>query len=447
MRRLAALLAVLAACGEPGGSQPPPTDAFYRPSGLALAARDGGGTTLLVASGNSDLRYGPELGSTLIAVDPVASLGVPAGSLAPLAAELVGSYTGPLAVADAASCPGLAVPQALVASRYGRALHQLPLDGRGAPLPCGSTACARALDEDLLDPFALGLACRADGTRRTAFVSYLRSPRIGSVPAGIAWLSEVDLEDASRPLRTIALGPGPVNDMAYDAATDRLYAVGRYAAQLAPLYVLDLRACRPGDDCAEAGLHALDLYQYLRGAELQGIALSNPVAGVPRRAYVSARLYDADVAAAIGGRPGYDVGGALLVVELGEDPSGAPRARLVRAVEVAQGAGQVRVLPPRPGRPDLVAVSSAAAGTVTVYDDETGAVAHVTALDPATGAPLAEQAPYALAVEDGGEVATVYVASAERSSVSLLDVPLAQPGLAGLRRGPGGAPLRIGEVP
>jgi DNA-binding beta-propeller fold protein YncE len=182
-------------------------------------------------------------------------------------------------------------------------------------------------------------------------------------------------------------------------------------------------------------VHVLDLYQQQRGAELRSLALSNPVPGQPRRAYVSAVLYDADLATATGVRPAYDVGGVVMVLDLVENVAGAPDYRLVRVLDAGLGAGQIRVLPPRAGKRDLVVWTNSSAGTVTVYDDEVGAVARVLTYDPVTGAPVAGREPFGLAVADAGASATVYLAAFGSSTVSVLDVPLASPGQASLRDG------------
>ena len=448
MRRpflIAALLA-LAACNEPVPDQAPPLDRFYYPSGLALATGTGGTPSLLVASSNFDLQYGPALGGSLIAVDPVASLGAAGGALTELGSEIIGSYAGGVAVADPATCPGLAAPVALVASRYTTDLHVVPLGPDGSLAACPAGGCARPLDPDLLDPYAVAVACRADGARRTALVAYLTSPRVGAVVAGTAWVSELDLDDPARRLRTYALGIGPVVDMAYDAETDRLYAVGRFTGLTAPLFVVGLDPCRPGDTCPDHSVFSTDLFPSYRGAELQGIALSNPVAGEARRAYVTARVYDPDLAAALGGRPGFDVGGVLLVLDLTDGTAGEPGARILRAVPVELGPGQVRVLPPRAGLRDLVVLSSQTSGTISVYDDETGAVVRQVSLDD-LGIPEAGRQPFSLAVRDLGTSADVYVAAFDQSTVSVLHVPLDAPAAADLVRDPpvSGPPLRIGK--
>jgi hypothetical protein len=441
MRRLFALPLLLAAsCSEKVEDRAPPLDSFYYPVGVALAPSTtaAGGQALLVSSSDVDLRYGPTLGSTLISIDTVASFGPTTAPppLEVLGALRVDSYAGPVTVANGVTCPGYAGSEALLASRGQHRLWRVPLGADASLGACDGGSCAVALDPLLLDPFGVTLACRTDGKRRSAFIAYMASPPLDGYGAGTAWISELDLEDSTRPLRTQPLFNGPISDVVFDQTTDRLYAVGRYAGQVAPLFVIDLLACRPGDPgCTDPGFHALDLYQQQRGAELRSLDLSNPVPGQPRRAYVSAVLYDADLATASGVRPAYDVGGVVMVLDLVENVVGAPDYRLVRVLDAGLGAGQIRVLPARAGKRDLVVWTNSSAGTVTVYDDEVGAVARVLTYDPDTGAPLAGREPFGLAVADAGTSATVYLAAFGSSTVSVLDVPLDAPGQAKLRNG------------
>jgi hypothetical protein len=370
----------------------------------------------------------------------------------------MGSYAGPLAVADATTCPGLASGAlGFSASRYTRKLYQFPIGADGSVAPCQGLEpgrpCELDLDPDLTDPAAVAVACRSDGARRTLFVGYLRSPVLGAFAAGTAWLTEFNIDDLSAVPRTFALAPGPVRDMAYDALTDRLYAVGRFDGLFAPLFILDLSPCAYGgpvdNSCAIPRLQTVDLYPSLAGAELVGIALSNPQPGFPRRAYIAVRVYDPSYAAAIGGRPSFDIGGALLVVDIQDDVIGQPAARVRAVVPIGLGAGSVRVLPVRPGLADLVVVPSSGDGTIQLYDDEVGAVVRVVSIDQATGAPEAGRVPSATAVEDRGTEALVYIASFRDWTVSVLRVPMADPTSADLLRHTAGdlagKPILIGS--
>jgi hypothetical protein len=139
----------------------------------------------------------------------------------------------------------------------------------------------------------------------------------------------------------------------------------------------------------------------------------------------------------------------LFVLDLEEGPYGDLRARLVRMVDVAVGASEIRVLPPRAGRRDLVAMTATDDGVLAIYDDDAGALARVFGRDPATGAPEVGRQPFGLAVQDlGGAVARVFVGSFGQAVVSAVDVPLDAPDAASLVPSPVDPtrPLRIGEV-
>jgi hypothetical protein len=480
MRRAAWLILLLAAaCDESLSHTPPPMDRFFFPLGLALTpvsggnAVAGGNQALLVVSANFDLRYDKAEGATLLSVDPSryveasatgGSLGRPGGGLVKLGpGGQFGSFAGPVAVADQVTCPSIlgapgipAAPggiQALVASRYMRKLYRFPLQA-GSVAPCTiDRFCQLDLDKDLLDPAAVGVACRADGLRRSAWVGYLRSPWIGNVPPGTAWLSEFDLGDMGKEPRTISIAAGPIGDMAYEKETDRLYAVGGFSGTTAPLFILDLPPCvhhrvdsSGTSDCPTARVQTVELYAAVHGAELVGIALSNPQPGRPRLAYISARIYDEGYAYATRSRPPFDVGGALLVVELQESVSGEPLARVRQVVPIGLGAGMVRVLPVRPGLGDLVVVPSSGDGTLQLFDDEVHAITRVITVDAVTGSPEVGHDPFSMVVEDRGAEALVYVASFADWTVSVLRVPMASPVAADLVRSPPGTPLRMGMV-
>jgi hypothetical protein len=72
---------------------------------------------------------------------------------------------------------------------------------------------------------------------------------------------------------------------------------------------------------------------------------------------------------------------------------------------------------------DLVAVSCADDGTLYLYDDESGAVARVFALDPVTGKPELGKQPFGLAeeVRSDGKV-RLFVGSFDRSWVSVVRI-------------------------
>jgi hypothetical protein len=480
MRRLAMLLLGLTACHEPAAVREPPMDRFLHPNALAATAD---GKALLVVSSNFDVQYSVEIGGTVLSVDPRlapdGSAGQPDGALVTLpsadAGVRFGSFSGQLAVAEAATCQGFTGQRlALVPSRFDDTLNVLPLgDDDGSLVACAGAACQVGFDRQLHDPWSATLACRSDGTRRSLFVGFQSvADRLG-YPPGIGWLEEFDVDELAGgvPLatgRALQVSASPIADATYDPVADRIVAVGRPTVLTAPLTVIDLPPCRvdaspqlgvpPDGSCPVPVFHATDLNKQLPGTDLQAVALSNPQAGLPRRAYLSARLYDANIAALLGARPpNQDIAGALLVVDLEDNAQGAPAMTILRVVPLGLGASQVRVLPVRAthldGSPrrDLVVVTSSTEGVVTVYDDDEEVVARAIHLEPETGAPQAGRLPYALALGPvTAGVARVYVAAFDQSVVSLLDVPLLSPGQAEFLRGkpdaahPAGPLIRIG---
>ncbi|BDG08044.1 YncE family protein [Anaeromyxobacter paludicola] len=437
-------LLLAAGCGESVRAVAPPTSQFYFPTGLSLAKLSNGKTALLVVSSNFDLNYDLNEGGTLIAVDPDASGDTradPNAALAILGSARIGSMGGEVVVADAQSCPGWTPPsgvppaQVLVPSRNQNALYRVTLDEDTGALACGE-GCKVALDVApdanqiaLADPYGVTLACRVvDGvTQQSAFVSFLRAS------AYDGYLTEVALESPTTQTR-ISLGTSFTFSSTYDAVMGRLYVTSGFAAVGdAPIRWVDLYS----DDAVSA----VNLYDLVRGAETRGIALSNPRAGASRLAYVALRLYDADTASSTGARPTDDVAGALAVVELTEQPYGDPSARVTRVVPLDRGSTQVKVLPARAGKGDLVAVTSPDDDSMTLYDDDTGTVVRTFALS-STGTPELGKQPFGMAVEQRPNVACaggsapvaacdrIYVGSFDRGYVSVVELDPDHPGAA-----------------
>jgi len=491
MRRVAVLLLALAACSEPSVEQAPPMDRFLFPVTMAALPATGR-SSLLVASSNFDLHYDGRTGGTLLPVDPrPATEGGSAGkdgwALVKVpdagAGARIGSFAGQVVVASAASCPGFtgaAQPYlAIVPTRYDGRINAIPVAADGSLQPCPAGGCQAVPDPLLHDPWSATLACRADGGRRSVFVGYQATAEKLGYAAGTAWLEEFLVDElaagpATATGRAIQVGYSTVLDTAYDEVRDRLVVVSRSYGVTAPLFLVDFPPCSDRLDpsprsgasvdgaCAQPRVTYRDVASQLPGADVQAVALSNHQAGLGRRAYVAARLYDPAAAALLGYRPATDLSGALLVMDLEDGVDGRPALTILRVVPLAVGSAQVRVLPIRPALPgggprrDLVVVSSSTDGLVTVYDDEEGLVARAIHRDAATGAPQPGREPYGLAVDPAlltsalGPVARVYVASYLQSVVTPLDVPLLAPSQAHFVRrdagGLGGPFLRIGGI-
>jgi hypothetical protein len=422
-----ALALVLAACSETNSEVLPPLDRFYFPIGLATTRVDGGASTaLLVASSNFDLRYSAQGGGTLLSVDPATSV-ASSGAVAPLSAERIGSYAGPVAVADEATCPGIGTgAAAFVASRYDDRIYQFGI-GAGGELTCGSD-CVRGVQPGFDDPFAVAVACGPAGS--WAFVGYLDPPPTTSATVLGAWVSEIDLDNPAAAPRELLLGDGPVGAMAYDARADRLWATTQSSGARALLHSVVLSDPRWHGATPRAAVDTIDLFPSIHGAELVAIAVgSSPAAGTSRL-FLTARLYDAEVQASSGVRPSWDVGGVLIVLDVTDGIDGRPVASF-RAVEsLGLGVGDVAVVRRAVSGQDLVVTTAATEDLLFVYDDLTGAFVHVVGHD-AIGVPIIGDRPIAVAVDQpvAGDPADVYVAAFGWHRVSRFRLTPTNPGL------------------
>lgn len=418
MRRAGAtiLLALAAAaCAPEERPDPlPPLDRFYYPIGLATT-RLGGGTALFVASSNFDLRYAATDGGTLLSMD--AAGGAAPGPVVPLGAERIGSYAGSVAVADAVTCPGIASPIAMVASRYDDVLYRFGIDGAGA-LSCGD-GCAVAPGGPPRDPFAVTPAClpagaptRPSGLRRAAYVGWLFAPKSTRGAGYGAWITEVDLDRPLAGVRNVEIGDGPVRSLAYEPASDRLWIATQSSGARALLYSVVLSDPRWTGSAPWEAASAVDLFPAVRGAELRAVAVGTPPAAGVQRLYATARLYDAETQDSTGTRPGGDVGGVLLVLDVTAGVDGLPVVQVRRIVSIGTGVGDVAVVRRAAPARDLVVATVLDGDLVLVYDDAAEAVALEIA-HTAQGVPILGDRPVALAIDQpvAGGPATVFVAA------------------------------------
>jgi hypothetical protein len=410
--RSALLLALaLAACSEATSENLPPLDRFYFPIGVATT-RLAGGTALLVASSNYDLRYAGADGGTFLSVDPAATP-APDGRLDPIGAERIDSYAGPVVVADAATCAGDRDPVAIVASRFDDQIYRFGIGVLGE-LTCGAD-CVRGSLHGFDAPFAVAVACRA-GTppalsTRKAFVGYL-DPPASSRGSGLgAWMTELDL-DVPGATREIELGDGPVRAMAYDAAANRLWATTQSSGSHALLHSVLLSDPRWQGATPREAVDTIDLFPFVHGAELRSIAVGTaPVAGVSRL-FLTARLYDAEAQGASGYRPIGDVGGVLIVLDVAEGSDGKPQFWVHPAKDIGIGVEEVAVVKRTAPGADLLVITASGEGILFIYDDEYGSVFPVSGRSD-LGAPILGDRPMALAVDQPspGAPANVYVAA------------------------------------
>jgi len=408
-----ALAALTASCGDYARTGESPADVFYFPTGIAVGHAPSGctggtagcQTRLYVASSNYDLRYDLDTGGALTAVDP--DTGTRVGE-----PVRMGSFAGDVAVVDGTSCPGwTADPLVLVPSRSAGTLYGMSIAGDGSP-SCGP-GCAQKLSQNMKDPFAVAVGCRGSSDF-TAWVSFLGSYR------ALGWVQPVALPSLAADTARTSFAP-PAQAMAYESNSRRLYSVAVYAGT-------------PNPSLHYASAESPFVFGSVTVAvagEATGLALSADGS----RAFVAVRLFNALQASSVV-RPA-EVGGALAVLDLTEQPSGGPRGALLRLVPLGMGPSYVRAVDRRAlGMRDLVAVTCTDDSTFHLYDDEVGAVLQVIGAD-ARGAPLLGRRPYGLAVESPYRTATsdkavrFFVSSFEDGIVStvIADDP-ARPGAA-----------------
>jgi hypothetical protein len=425
---LAAALAVVG-CNAGSTGAPAPLDRFTYPVGMDF--QDG---RLLVVSSNFDLAFAGSDGGSVLSVDPAAAPAQAFGS-----GVRIGSFGGEIAVVRAPNTEGTGPTTtdcgfpadtpafALVASRLEDLVYKLDLTPGG--LACGPDCVLHVGTSKVSDPYGVAVTCPPGGPAR-GWVGFLRAPTSES------WIGTWELADPAGTMKTFQVptntGNGSPRSFAYDAERQRLYFTSTNSATAASLRWIELGGdCDPGETLLDGGctFGIANLGVYITGTELTGLALATAAAaGAPPRLFIAARLYDAEIAAATGLRPASDVGGKLLVVDLLPQADGRPLGQIASTIDIGLGASEVRLLP-RTGRPDLVAVTASERGTVWLYDDETGAAYPLTD-DPVTGAPLAGEQPFGLAVgpsDAGPGAARLYVGSFMDGFVTPFDVPLDAP--------------------
>ncbi len=467
MRRLALVVAVAAAACRPTvpSHDPGPLDAFFYPTGLAVLPASPTATRsdqrLVVVSSNADLTYDEETVGSVISVDPEPPPTATAPAPIPVTGAMnIKSFAGEIALLDPGACPALAGAgaAAFVPVRGQDVIYRLAVGADGS-LACDPSGCTIAVGTtDHGDPWSAGVAC--DGATAPggpqlarAFVGYLRQA------SGVAWLTQIDLTKAPGAdgyVQFSGFEYGQIRGMAYDDGRRRLYLTHTVLGASTTLMWYDLGGgCRIDVAQADGGcvrgetpdpqLHTIGAVPY--GVELHGIALAHqtdPTSPV-RRAYVTGRIYDPVATGQSGGRVG-DFDGLLLVVDLTESATGVLEFDVVNEIPIGYGASDVRVLPARPGKRDVVAALASDDGVVWIYDDDTGAAVPI-GRSPATGAPLVGHVPFGLAVDPavlpGTNTARVYVGSFQESFVTPIDVPLDDPEAAAIAVDAKGAPRRI----
>jgi hypothetical protein len=428
-----AVALALAACGKVVQPVPGPLDRIYKPTGLAvLHSPINGDPRLVVVSANGDLQYDSDTGGSVIGLESFEGDFTTTGYRITGAVN-VKSFGGDLAIADPAVCgtvSGVFDPSsatsaeagtvaALFATRGSSTLNKIRV-GRDGGITCAD--CGIPLSGTFTDPLPVAVACQPQpGGRASAFIGYMQ----GHLQEG--WVTEYSLRTGA--LTHLDVGYGPVRNLTYDAARDRLYILGLATGGHTPLRYVDLKGCTIGAPLNGGGCiaHYAQEPVSLSFVEERAMALAAPVAGRPQRAYLTGRIYDPGAAASAGARTN-DLGGKLFVVDLVEGPFGVV-VQLVDELDIGHGAQDVRVLPAAPawsaGRGDVIAALSVDDSFLWVYDTETRSVGKI-GRNPVTGAALAGGQPYGLAVdpEPVASVARLYLGAYADSNVIPIDVPL-----------------------
>ena len=413
--KIVALVAFLMAAGCQD-SYPvvlPPENIFYFPVGLAVRqlppgpGTAAGSSQLVVVSSNFDLRYQESNGGTVLVVDPDASQDTALGGALttyPGGFMRIGSFGGQVAIADAACPPGWpecpsGCPQlgadpgvaaggakVLLASRAIQTLYRMDMSSEGT-LACDS-GCASVEAIQLLYPYGVATVCNSRGgsDRADAYFTFLFGP------GGQGWLARVGL--ATGDVSVLALGTPPTYAAAYDAVGDWLFVTGGASTGLAPL-----RWFNPSVTNQTSGGFDFPVYGSFQtsGVVLGSAARSVAVSNDGLHLYVAVDLYDADLLVSTGQQ--FVEGGALAVFSIARDASQQPRMAVERVVPTCLGGGELRVLPPRPGKGDLVAVTCDVQGVLVIFDTELGQVVRYIGLDPDTGLPILGRRPFGLTVE------------------------------------------------
>ncbi len=405
------------ACVPQGLLQAPPRGNFYFPTGIAFADDASSPMGFLyVANSNFDRRYSS--GSVLsVQLD---SVGQTSGKRLPPIG--MGSPGAPPMQLDDLGNTGQVIIQSfageMTKSRYGAGYRLFvpsrgdrnPLqiiESAGISMTCldGSSDCEHSspslsafeqIDPGvprLVEPLGVGVG-PFNSPEPQVLVTQLKS---ADAPAG-----------SGNNLQTFVLSmpandPRPVIDKnnfislglyilgnPYGATTNSVavgsrfaYVTNRYKGSGGALfYLVDGQTRTFADPALEVGFRTL---------EARGIALNRP----ETRAYVAARSPD-----------------SLIIVSI-TATAGLPVLRVLKMVPLPLGTAEVAVIE-RPGQGNLVAVSSSGSNAVSIYDEDLGAVA---AQIPGVGIQ-----PFALAVQQTGNAARVFVSCFGDGRVGVIDI-------------------------
>ena len=389
----------------------PPLDILYFPVGLSVRQvaptpeAPYGSSQLVVANSNFDLRYDETSGGSLLVVDPDRSLDYEVGGdLAVLGSARTGSFLGEVATVDAACPPGWpdcpsacstlsADPaiaaggaEVLVASRSNQTIYRLSMAADGS-LDCGAN-CTYDLPIDRIDPYGVAVACsNQSGTPAAyAYVSHLLSTN------NLGWLTRVNLL-ANDDALGLVLGFDGTYTSVFNGADDLVFVTSSGALNAQFRWFNPLVTVSTVDGYAVPDYAGPAFSSFMPGAVARDMALSSD----GRLLYVTVNLYDIALAAQTGAF--FAQGGALAVFDLSGSAVAGPRMALLGVERTCLGAGQIRRLPARAGKPDLFAITCDVEGALVLYDSDARRVVRYIGQNELTGVPALGLQPFGLAVE------------------------------------------------
>jgi hypothetical protein len=245
------------------------------------------------------------------------------------------------------------------------------------------------LPTSTLDPYGVEVVCGSNPetgqATANAYVTELRAANSEGL------LTRLDLVSGS--FDTVDLAAPETYTTAFDPATGLLF-VGTQVGTTQPLRWINplLLPAVSSDATWAPEVEQIDLATYFAGSLTLDMAVSND----GTRLYAALEKLDSTLLAQGAIVP---QGGVLAVFDLTPDSFNQPSMTLHEAVNTCLGGGQVRVLPARPGKRDLVAITCDTQGALALYDDDVGKVVGLVGLDPGTGQPLLGRQPFGLAVE------------------------------------------------
>lgn len=414
--KIVALLAFLVAagCRDSFPNQQVPPNVFYYPVGMAVRqmpadpstpGKEFGWSQLVVVNSNFDLRYDEQTGGSVLVVDPDASGDTSQGGpLAVLGYSAVASFGGEVALVEGAcqpgwpdcptACPTLAADpavaaggaQVVLASRSSQILYRLSMDPTGA-LAC-TGPCQYGLPINRIDPYGVSIACTdsAGFPAAYAYVSHLLAAN------NLGWLTRLDLLAPVDPVGLVLGFEGTYTTL-FDPRQDLLYVSSFNAVNAQFRWFNPLVTAAEVDGFLVPDYRGPLFSAFLPGAVARDMALSSD----GRLLYVSVQLYDLTLAINTGSI--LTLGGAIAVFDLTPTAFAEPRMALLGLERTCVGAGQLRRLPSRPGKPDLFAITCDTEGALAIYDADARSVVRTIGLDPDSGLPVLGLQPFGIAVE------------------------------------------------